>query len=252
MSTTEPYWRGVLNDEDLDAVDQRVSQILRLVDPQRVPVTRLSTAPPGYLLALSTSDIVRHCALLSPVPAANEVRVVATPGSTAGSWHLDVAGRDRPGLLASFSGVLAEAGIDVVQAVVATWDDGAALEAFVVRSPRPPDADGLQGALAASLRLPLWAPAVDDAGVMFDNDASPLYTRCDVQAADRPGLLHAVAVAIARAGADIHAASVTTVDGVACDRFDLSARDGGKVDTLGQHDIVRSLHAGVPGLAPSA
>jgi len=252
MSTVEPHWRSVLNDEDMGAVDRRVSQLLRLVDSGRVPDTRLSTAPPGYLLALSTTDIVRHCALLSPVPAANEVRVVATPGSTAGRWHLDVAGRDRPGLLASFSGVLAEAGIDVVQAVVATWDDGAALEAFVVRSPRPPDADALQGALAASLRQPLWAPAVDDAGVAFDNDASPLYTRCDVRVADRPGLLHAVAVAIARAGADIHAASVMTVDGVARDRFDLSARDGGKLGAAQQEDVARSLQTGVPGLAPSA
>ena len=206
---------------------------------------RMADAPPGYLHVHDPSDIARHSDLLSSVPAVGEVRVVVTPGRTSGSWHLDVAARDRPGLLAAFTGVLAIWGVDVVQAVLATWDDGAALEAFVVRSVVPPDAVALQAALTASLERSLWSPPVPDASVTFDREASSLYTACEVRAVDRPGLLHAVAVAFATAGADVHAAGITTVDGVACDRFDLSDGRGAKLDAALEEAVRAHVAAGV-------
>jgi [protein-PII] uridylyltransferase len=159
-----------------------------------------------------------------------------------------VASRDRSGLLAAFTGVLVGSGIEVVQAVLATWDDGGALEAFVVRSANPPDSQGLQNAFEASLEVPLSSPAVADAHVTFDDGASALYTCCDVRAADRPGLLHAMAVAIAAAGADVHAARVTTIDGVARDRFDLSDRSCHKLDATLEEAIRAGVLCGVIGL----
>jgi [protein-PII] uridylyltransferase len=226
-------------------VERRRSSALRLVNAADAVATRIAVAPPGYLLSQDSSDIARQCALVSPMPATSEARVVATPGRAAGEWHLDVASRDRAGLLAAFSGVLTRADIDVVQAVLATWDDGAALEAFVVRSARPPDPHALQRAFESSLRKRLASPAVADADVTFDDGASSLYTRCDVRAADRPGLLDAVAVAIADAGADVHAARVTTVDGFAHDRFDLSDRAGHKLGSTLRKSICASLRHGV-------
>jgi [protein-PII] uridylyltransferase len=228
-----------------EPVERRRSAALRLVGPTDAVVARIGAAPSGYLLSQGSSDVARQCALLSPIPAVSEARVVATPGRVPREWHVDVASRDRPGLLAAFSGVLTRTHIDVVQAVLATWDDGAALEAFVVRSPGLPDTHELQGAFEASLREPLWSAPVADADVRFDDGASALYTRCDVRAGDRPGLLHAVAVAIADAGADVHAARVTTVDGVAHDRFDLSDRAGHKLDQPLQDAIRASLQHGV-------
>lgn len=203
---------------------------------------RIADAPPGYLEVHGPCDIARHCELLSSVPAPGEVRAVVTPGQAAGRWHLDVAALDRPGLLAAFTGVLTIWGVDTAQAVLATWDDGAALEAFVVRSAVPPDSAALQAAFAAALDRPLWSPPIPDASITFDNEASPLYTACEVRAVDRPGLLHAVAVAIATAGADVHAAGITTIDGVACDRFDLSDGHGGKLDAA-LEAVIRSLIA---------
>lgn len=207
---------------------------------------RMADAPPGYLEVHGPSDIARHCELLSSVPAPGEVRAVVTPGRAAGQWHLDVAALDRPGLLAAFTGVLTIWGVDVSQAVLATWDDGAALEAFVVRSAVPPDTAALQTAFAAALDRPLWSPPVPDASITFDREASPLYTACEVRAVDRPGLLHAVAVAIATAGADVHAAGITTIDGVACDRFDLSDGHGAKLDAALEAAVRRHIVTGVP------
>jgi UTP:GlnB (protein PII) uridylyltransferase len=205
--------------------------------------SRIATAEPGYLLAHSSSDIVRHCELLEPLPAPGEVSVAATPGRGFGEWNLDIVSRDRPGLLAAFTGVLADAEVDVARAVLATWDDGGALQALVVRWGEPGVGD-LQRAFEASLSEPWASPAVPDAHVHFGHDASPLYTTCDVTTADRPGLLHALAVAIAAAGADIHAACVTTRDGTARDRFDLSA-EGRKLDPPRETAIRVGIRDGV-------
>lgn len=236
---------------DVELVERRIASATRLVNADAAAVARIAAAPAGYLLAHDSSDVARHAALLSPVPGPGEVRVVVTPGPAAGTWHLDVAGRDRPGLLAACTGVLAGGGIDVVQAVLATWDDGGALEAFVVRSEAPPDPSALQAVLAASLAVPQSSPPMPDAEIVFDRTASSAFTACEVHAADRPGLLHALAVAIAAAGADVHAAGVATVGGVAVDRFDLSDAAGGKLDPALEAAIRRHVHDGVTAAVPT-
>jgi [protein-PII] uridylyltransferase len=230
---------------ELGLVERRVASAVRLVGDDCAAAARIPSAPAASLLTHDSADVARHAALLSPVPPAGEVRAAITPGPVPGAWHLDVAARDRPGLLVACSGVLAARGIDVVQAVVATWDDGAALEAFVVRSPDPPDAPSLQDALEASLSRPQSSPPVPDADVVFDHEASSVYTACEVRAGDRPGLLHALAVAVAAAGADVHAARVATVAGVAVDRFDLTDGAGGKLDRRLEAAIRTRIRTGV-------
>jgi UTP:GlnB (protein PII) uridylyltransferase len=182
---------------------------------------RIAEAPPGYLLAHDHGSIARHAGLLTPLPGKGEVRVAVTPTPEPFSWRVDVVARDRPRLLAAFTGPLADHAFEVDQAVLATWDDGAALQAFVVRADLAPEPYALQDALVASLETAPTCEPVPDAKVTFDNDASPLYTQCSIRATDRRGLLHAFAVAIAAAGVDIHASRVTTRDGVALDYFDL-------------------------------
>ena len=226
-------------------VEQRRAAALRIVGDRQALAARIAAAPAGYVAAHGSSDIVRHCSLLSPLPKTREARAVVTPSRVPGDWHLEVASRDQVGLLAAFTGVLTASGIDVVQAVLATWDDGAALQAFVVRSTPAPDAHALERAFEASLRAPLSSAPIEDADVVFDDEASELYTRCDVRAPDQPGLLHALAVALAAAGADVHAARVATVDGAAHDVFDLSDRSGAKLAAPTRDAIRHFLRDGV-------
>ena len=236
----------MLGNDLRDRLAVRRSAAARLVDGDGDgAAARIESAPPGYLLAHGSSDIARQCELLTPLPAPYEVRAVATPTAAAGEWHLDVGSRDRPGLLAAFTGVLAAAGLDVVQAVLATWDDGGALEAFVVRAAGPPDCAVLQPALEASLLATPSSPPMPEAEVVFHDRPGALYTCCDVTAPDRPGLLHAVATAIATAGADVHAARVTTADGRARDRFDLSDRLGRRLSPVLEDAIRRRVIEGV-------
>lgn len=205
---------------------------------------RVATAPEAYLSVHDPADVARQCALLTPVPAPGEVRVVTAPRAV-GQWHLDVGARDRVGLLACFTGVLAAFEVDVAQAVVATWPDGAALEAFVVRSADPPDVEALVPAFEASLAAPLSSVPLPDAAVVFDDSLSSAYTACEVRAGDRAGLLHAIAVAFAAAGVDVHGASVTTSAGFAVDRFDLTDRLGCKLSPSRQDAVRRLLADGV-------
>ncbi len=238
----------VLAPEHRDQVARHAESAMRLVGGVSPAASRIASAPPGYLLAHSSSDLVRQCELLEPLPSAGEVRVAATPTARPDEWHLDVAARDRPSMLAAFTGVLVDAGIDVVQAVVATWDDGGALQAFVVRASEPLRPAILQRAFAAALVEELSSPPLVDAEVSFDDRSSPLYTACTVVAPDQPGLLHAIAVAIATAGGDIHAARVETVDGVARDRFDVTDRAGHKLDRGREAAVRQAIRAGVDGL----
>lgn len=235
----------VLRDEHRRLLKQRRLAAGQLVNGDKAAAGRIGGAPPAYLLVHDSSEVARHATLLGARPTPGEVRVVVTPGRRPETWQLDVAARDQAGLLAACTGVLAAAGLDVIQAVVATWDDGAALEAFVVASPSSPDVAALQLALEHALVSPVLTAPVDGAVVTFDDTAAGLYTACEVRAADRPGLLHALAAAMAVAGADVHAASVRTVGGVARDRFDLSDRGGRRLTPARQEAVRRAIGRGV-------
>lgn len=234
-----------LSDFHVAQIEERRSSALLHVQATPEMSERIVTAPFGYVVAHNGVDIARHMGLLTPLPQVGEVRVVVTPGRGPSEWHLDIASRDRRGLLAAFTGVLSRRHLDVVQAVIATWQDGAALEAFVIRSATVPEPAAIAAALEASLSEPIDSSPMFAARVSFDHDASPLYSRCDVRAPDRVGLLHSIAVAFAAAGVDVHAASVSTTDGQALDRFDLSMPNGAKLTPAVQALIEGYVRNGV-------
>ena len=90
--------------------------------------------------------------------------MIITPTRIPGAWHLDVGSRDRRGLLAAYTGVLADRGMDVKQAVLATWIDGGALEAFVVSSTETPEPNAFTlrqtRAQSPSLESVFWCAAM--------------------------------------------------------------------------------------------
>ena len=143
--------------------------------------------------------------------------------------------------------MLADAGLSVEDANVATWPDGGALESFRVRaaSEEPPDAARLERAIIGSFGEPLGSEPDPVATVSFDDDASPWYTLGEVRAPDVPGLLHAITVGLAGAGADVHSAKVRTVGGEAIDTFALTDRNGRKLDAAMKDAIRESIATGV-------
>ena len=88
----------LLDPDDRRLLHARKDAAAALVGNTAAVLARIAEAPEGYALVHHASEIARHGQLLTPRPGRAEVRVVVTPGRRAGEWHIDGAGRDRPGL----------------------------------------------------------------------------------------------------------------------------------------------------------
>lgn len=225
-------------------VQERRAAAARLVATGSVAARRIATAPRGYLLRQEPSTVARQAGLLDPAPRRDSVRVDAVPGAQ-GEWRIDVVARDVPGLLAHVTGALAELGVDVTDADIATWPDGTALESFGVRGERIPARDELAEAIAVGLRTDRPTAGVVQVQVAYDDASSPWYTICDISAPDRPGLLHSIAAAFASVGANVHTARAATVAGIAHDTFAITDKRGEKLDDATNELLAHALRYGV-------
>ena len=228
----------------------------------------LDAMPARALQILDPETVVRHVALAGRLDEALEedrrrkpsgkggvgvCLVEARPTNVAGCWELTVAALDRPGLFATLAGVLSLHGLNVYSAELFTWTSGAALDLFVVSD--PPDSlfpdeawariqrsahYALTGKLELESRLaerrnsplakaasgPRYRPAVS-----VDNAESDFFTRIEVKAGDRLGLLHDIARALHRLGLDIQLARIATSGGRIADVFYVrDAQGNGKVE----------------------
>jgi [protein-PII] uridylyltransferase len=224
------------------AEQRRAAAVRRAGTP--AAAERLVHASRAYLLSQDPAALARQARLLEPTPRRGQARVLVGAEGTA-LWRVEVASRDRRGLLAVVTGVLAATGLDVVDAAAATWPDGAAVESFLVSTDVPPDEAFLGAAVESALKGPLSSSPIPDAKVSFDDEASPWYTLCEVEAPDERGLLHALAVAFAASGADVHSARISTVQGRAVDRFELTDGRGAKLDDRTRGAISNAVTEGV-------
>jgi len=237
----EPELTGL---DSRNLVERRKAEAARLVGGASWAAERVEHAPRGYVLTQQAPGIARHAALLEPLPSRGRARV-GVMAQAPHEWRVEVASRDVPGLLATVSGVLAAHGLDVLDAVVATWPDGGALESFRVRASAAPDRGALEEAVMAALGRPLVSSPDRGADMRFDDDGSPWYTRCEVRSPDRRGLLHSITAGIASAGASVHSARVLTENQQAVDRFELTDRRGNKLDDATKDAIRRAIREGV-------
>jgi Kef-type K+ transport system membrane component KefB/predicted amino acid-binding ACT domain protein len=235
--------------EATDLVEARRRAVLRAlagtVSPE-VARQHLAEAPRRYLLSMDPEAVARHLRMTETPLARGEVRLEAEPGPEPGRWTVHVVFRDRRGALAAVAAAMAASGVSIDEAVVATWRNGVAVDVFRVRAPEGVDWEAVRHAVAARLeRGPSEPREPVGATVSFDDRASPWYTIVEIRALDRRSLLARVAAALARAGAEIHAASVATRDGVAVDAFWVTGRRGGKL-TAAEQEAVRAALEGRP------
>jgi Kef-type K+ transport system membrane component KefB/predicted amino acid-binding ACT domain protein len=207
------------------------------------PQERLTHAPRAYVIRTPSDALARHARLLHPPPA-REVRVAVT-AVPEGGWWVDVAWVDHPGLLAAVTKALAAVGLAVQDATLATWPDDSVLDAFRVVGDAEPDVAALQAAISSSVDSALVAEPVPDAEVDLDSTASPWHTVCEVRATDRPGLLHAIATSFAAAGVNVRSAQMSAHDDLVIDRFEVTDRDGAKLDEAHAARVRELLRLGV-------
>jgi [protein-PII] uridylyltransferase len=161
-----------------------------------------------------------------------------------GAYRVDVFDRDRLGLFADTAGLLAAFGLIVRTAHVRT-QEGIAVNQWQVDSPGgdAPDAAAIaRGLLRLGVgdREPLRAlerRRTVIAGLVGSGRRAPTRalvvphasedsTVIEIRAHDRPGLLHEVGMAIARAGLTVHSAHIATYAGQTLDTFYLSEFGG--------------------------
>ncbi len=210
-------------------LDLRRLEAAELVAGDADATARVAAAPASYVLRQPSERIATLARMLDPAPASADVRV-AVNDADGGSWWLDIAARDRPGLLATVTSVLAGVDLDVREAVVATWPDGAAVESFRVPSAAPPDRMAIQARIQSAFDAPLHSVPLPDAVVTFDGAASPWHTVCEVRSLDEPGVLHSLAAAFAAAGVNVLSASASSDDEMVIDRFEVTDQKGAKVN----------------------
>ena len=174
-------------------------------------VERLRQASTSYLLAHDPGELARQARLVEPLPRSGVVRVAVTPDPEPDRWKIDVACRDTPRLLTHLAKSLADAGLDVVGASIATWADGAVLDTFTVRATTMPSARVLALAMEDGLRRRLEPQQVRDVVLEFDNDSMPWYTVCIVSGPDQPGALYALSSAFSAADVAVHTSACVIV-----------------------------------------
>jgi [protein-PII] uridylyltransferase len=245
--------------EARNLVERRRAEALRIVGDDKYLADRIRHAPREYLLAQDGVAIARQAALVEPLPGRQDARVSVLP-LEAGEWRIEVAARDRPGLLATVSGVIADLGLDILDATVATWPDLAALDSFHVRRAAlnparfgadelekmpAPDPVALEASIVDAFDDPLESLPNPEADIRFDDQSSPWYTLFEVRCPDRRGLLHSLTAGIASAGASVHSAKLVTVNGQAVDRFELTDRNGRKLDDGAKDLVADAIRGGV-------
>jgi Kef-type K+ transport system membrane component KefB len=231
--------------EARNLLGQRRTRAIAMAPDDEAVRQRLARAPRSYVIREDPAVMARHAQLSTPAPGAREARVRVAGADVEGTWWVDVAARDRPGLLARVTGVLAAHDLDVIEAIVATWPDRVALESFLVRGDRGPDAGRLEVDLQATFERSLEGGPVTGATVRFDDAASPWHTVCEITADDKPGLLHTIATAFGAAGVEVVAASVVAAGEGVDDRFEILDADGHKLDEATKAEVRRFLEGGV-------
>jgi [protein-PII] uridylyltransferase len=220
-------------------------------------------APERYLAIVRPADAARHLGLWLAARRAGFAAELRRPES--GEAELTLLARDRPGLLALFSAALAANGVDVLAAEVYSLGE-IALDQFIVRetgggsvAPERWEAARadllrlLSGAedphslVQRRLRRASWAasaaPAVETK-LRIDDTSSDEVTILDVFTQDRPGLLHAIADALHKAGASIELARIATEGNRATDAFYL-CEAGGKRGRIESPERLSAIESAV-------
>jgi len=205
--------------------------------------SRLEHAPASYVLAHTPQQLLEHAQLVEPSPRNGQWRVAVQPGLKADEWHINIASRDRSGLLARLSGALSSLELNVINADIATWPDGAVLDIFTVRSMHQPNTKHVTDAVSDAMkrRKLVVGSAPYGLSATTDNSAHPWHSIIRVEGPDRKGLLRDITGVLAKSGVAIHHAKIVTENDLARNEFEVSDRHGRKLAAAALERIQHQL-----------
>ncbi len=222
----------------------------------------LAAMPDHYLLTTPEAVLPAHAEMIHRLRGGEDPVTSVEHRPQNEFSEFTVVTRDRPGLFATITGVLAASGMNIVAARIATSDDGIVVDAFRVShlERREIALDDERWQRARDLLDDVLAGKRDLAGILAraekpgildrrkarpmavqvvaDNEVSDAHTVLEIYARDRVGLLHRIATALLALGLDIHLALITTNVDQVLDVFYVNEADGRKSSRL---DEIRAV-----------
>ena len=208
--------------------------------------------PDAYWIAEGADILERNARLIAAADAAEKsLSISAQADPQRGATLVTVYAGDHPGLFYRIAGAIHLAGGNIIDARIHTTRDGMAVDNLLVQDPFGQAFDDphrlhrlvgtIEDALAArnqlTDKLAAKPPPLARANafhsvpnVLIDNRASNRYTVVEVNAGDRPALLHALARALYQARVTIHSAHIATYGERAVDVFYLTDLTGDKIE----------------------
>ncbi|WP_353203670.1 [protein-PII] uridylyltransferase [Sphingomonas sp.] len=205
--------------------------------------------PEPYWVAEPDDVIARNAQLIADAGEA-QLSIAAQVYPERGATLVTIYAADHPGLFYRIAGAISVAGGNIIDARIHTTRDGMALDNFLVQDPygRPfaeaaqlarlkhaiEDALANRGKMIDRLMAkPLPRPRAEAfaiaPNVLIDNKASNRFTVIEINARDRPALLHQLAHALFQSKVTIHSAHVATYGERAVDTFYLTDLTGDKI-----------------------
>ena len=232
----------LVDSESNTLVESRLQAALALTTDESIRA-RITHAPASYALTHTPKQLLDHALLVEPMPRSGDARIVVLPTTSNDQWLVNIACRDRSALLARLSGSLSSLNLNVINAEIATWADGAVLDIFTVQSSVEPRI----GAISDAVQRSLQTRNVKTSGgpykltVRLDHSAHPWHSIMRVDGDDNTGLLRDITATLAKLKVVIHHARIVTEQGQVHNMFEVSDAHGRKLSEQASNRIIRAL-----------
>jgi [protein-PII] uridylyltransferase len=231
--------------EIIRRLDSGWDELLRTI-PQEYS-GRLWALPQHYLLHNDTPDIIRHLKLCEDVLKGRPIIIDVIP--TGGHFRLTVVTKDKPGLFADLSCIMACMHLEVLSAKVFTWHNGIAVDTFEIApswngyddwdrfeeifnslSSGETDTSTALSQIPALLNLTKKPKFKTEPLVNIDNQSSDFFSIIEIRATRTKDLLYLISQTISIHKLSIHRAFITTDSDTSVNIFYVVDETGEKIE----------------------